>query len=230
MMKISIYPKDLLEQIWQMDRERFVPEAEAPPACLRCGSPLSRRLVVNALSRHADVYICQECGSDEALRDAIGEPLPLRDWHAVSSERIGLFSLASPALVPVCAFEHIFSGPKKQFPLSSVEHPVSEVAYSRSDYDGHKWWRTWFHSGSEQLKGALAKEIDQFSDALLEMPEFESLNTMGRMCRSCAQPTDSATDFNLYSETEHFYIWLQLVTRERDYNLYVHFYLKSQAN
>ena len=228
-MKISIYPKDLLEQIWQVDRERFAPEAEAPPACLRCGSPLSRRLAVNALSHHAGVYICQECGSDEALRDAIGEPLPLRDWHAVSSERIGLFSLPGPALVPVCAFEHIFSGPKKQFPLSSVERPVSEVAYSRSDYDGHKWWRTWFHSGSEQLKGPLAKEIDQFSDALMELPQFKTLHSMAELCRSCAQPTASPTDFNLYSETEHFYIWLQLVTRERDYNLYVHFYMKSQT-
>ena len=81
-----------------------------------------------------------------------------------------------------------------------------------------------------QLEKALADEIDQFSNTLLEMPEFQSLDAMGRMCRSCAQLTASTTDFNLYSETGHFYIWLQLVTRKRDYNLYVHFYLKSQAS
>ena len=48
-----------------------------------------------------------------------------------------------------------------------------------------------------QLEKALADEIDQFSNTLLEMPEFQSLDAMGRMCRSCAQLTDSTTDFNL---------------------------------
>lgn len=229
-MNIRIYPRCLLEQLWQEDRKLFTPHAETPPTCLRCGKLLNRKLAVNAVSRHADVYICEECGTDEALREAIGEPLPLREWHAVTSERIGQLSLEGVALVPVCAFESIFEGHKKLFPLSCVEHPVSEVAYSRSDYDGRKWWRTWFHSGEGKVKPSLSAEIDQFSDALMELPEFESLDAMARMCRSCAQTTESATDFNLYSETKHFYIWLQLVTRERDYNLYVHFYLKTQAD
>lgn len=229
-MDIKIYPKCLLEQLWQIDRERFNPEAETPPACLRCGKPLNRCMAVNTLSRRADVYICQECGSEEAMLDALGEPDSLLDWHVVTSEQIGLFSLESVTLVPVCAFEQIFNGSKKLFPLSSIEHPVSEVAYSRSDYNGRKWWRTWFLSGEGKVKSALSAEIDQFSNALMKLPEFKSLETMRQLCRLCAQPTGSPTDFNLFSETEHFYIWLQLVTRERDYNLYVHFYLKSQAN
>lgn len=229
-MNIGIYPKCLLEQLWQIDKKQFATHTETPPACLRCGKPLDRRLALNAKSRQADVYVCDECGTDEAVRDIIGEPLPLREWHAVASERIGLFSLEGVALVPVCTFENIFEGPKKLFPLSPVEHPVSEVAYSRSDHDGRKWWRTWFHSGEDKIRPPLSAEIDQFSDALLALPEFKSLDAMERMCRSCAQPTESMTDFNLYSETKHFYIWLQLVTRERDYNLYVHFYLKAQTD
>ena len=229
-MDIKIYPKDLLEQVWQLDRERFSPDTETFPACLRCGKPLNQRLPINALSRRADVYICQECGSEEALLDALGEPDSLLDWHAVTSERVGLFSLEGVALVPACSFEQIFTGPKKLFPLSSVEHPVSEVAYSRSDYDGRKWWRTWFPSNEGKIEPELSAEIDQFSNALMELPEFKSLNTMRQLCRLCAQPTGSPTDFNLFSETEHFYIWLQLVTWDRDYNLYVHFYLKSQIN
>lgn len=42
-----------------------------------------------------------------------------------------------------------------------------------------------------------------------------------------AQPTSEPTEFNLYSETAHFYIWLRLITRHRDYNAYVHYYLKG---
>ena len=34
--------------------------------------------MVNALSRYADVQICEACGMDEALRDAAHTPCPLR--------------------------------------------------------------------------------------------------------------------------------------------------------
>ena len=37
-MKIRIYPKSLLETVWQQDKLLFTPEAEQPPLCLRCGS------------------------------------------------------------------------------------------------------------------------------------------------------------------------------------------------
>ena len=49
--------------------------------CLRCGQlTVKERLVTNAFSRHADVYICDVCGMDEAVRDMKGDPLPLKDW------------------------------------------------------------------------------------------------------------------------------------------------------
>ena len=56
-MKIRIYPQSLLETVWQQDKLLFTPEAEQPPLCLRCGQPLDSRLVINALSRYADVHI-----------------------------------------------------------------------------------------------------------------------------------------------------------------------------
>ena len=229
-MKAKIYPKCSLEQLWQEDKKLFAANTETPPACLRCGKPLNRHPALNAKSRQADVYVCSECGSDEALRDAIGEPLSLLEWHAVTSRQVEMLPQDTPVLTHICSFGSIFEGSKKLFPLSSVERPINEVAYSRSDYDGRNWWRTWFINARNMIGPPLAKEIDLFSNSLMELPEFKSLNTMGRMCRSCAQATSSPTDFYLYSETEYFYIWLQLVTRERDYNLYVHFYLKSQAN
>lgn len=209
-MNIRLYPKYQIEQLWQEDRKRFIPDAETPPTCLRCGNPLDHHLVLNALSRHADVYVCRECGTDEALRDAVGQPLPFQEWAAVTSGRTGQVTSDGPVLIPVCTFGNIFEGPKKLFPLSSIGHPACEVAYSRSDYDGRKWWRTWFRGSEERLEPPLSEEIDQFSDALMKMPEFSSLDAMGRMCHSCAQPTASATDFNLYSETEHFYIWVSV--------------------
>ena len=49
---------------------------------------------------------------------------------------------------------------------------------------------------------------------------------MKRLCSVCAEPTRDETEFNLYAETPHTQIWLRLITRFRDYNLYVHYYLK----
>lgn len=70
-MKIKLYPKELLEAAWKQDKKLYAHgDAAAPPKCLRCGAPLAAHLMVNALSRYADVQICEACGMDEALRDA----------------------------------------------------------------------------------------------------------------------------------------------------------------
>ena len=228
-MKINTY-RTILEQMWQEDKKCFVPDAEIPPLCLRCGKPLNRRLVVNALSRYADVHICENCGMDEALRDACGQVLPMWEWYAFSCG--GDLNLHSdgPTLTTACGFCHIYDGPKKQFPLNHLEHPVSELVYSRSDYDGRRWWTTWHHGSEERTVPELAEEIDQFTEALLQLPEFKTLDTMTRFCGASAQPTNDSTEFNSYAATEHFYIWLRMITRVRDYNLYCHFYLKESAD
>ena len=228
-MKINTY-RTILEQMWQKDKMCFALDAEFPPLCLRCGKPLNRRLVVNALSRYVDVHICEGCGLDEALRDACGQVLPMWEWYALSCKRDMPLHCDGPILTTACSFSHIYVGPKKLFPFNHLEHPVSELVYSRSDYDGHKWWTTWHHSDGERPTPELAEEIDRFTEALLQLPEFKTLDTMRRFCQSSAQPTSDSTEFNLYAATEHFYIWLRMITRPRDYNLYCHFYLKETAD
>lgn len=54
--------------------------------CPRCGRMhrMYKESVKNALSRRADVYICSQCGMDEAVRDMIGvEPCPFAEWDIV---------------------------------------------------------------------------------------------------------------------------------------------------
>ena len=72
--------KTLIESLMPMQKngERF--------PCPRCGqNRMDENPVRNALSRHADVYICDACGMDEALRDMIGSPLPLNEWSMATS-------------------------------------------------------------------------------------------------------------------------------------------------
>ena len=47
--------------------------------CPRCGLAWASQRT--ALSRQADVYICDQCGQDEALRDMSGHPFDFTDWR-----------------------------------------------------------------------------------------------------------------------------------------------------
>lgn len=224
-MKISIYPMPQLDALWQTDKALFDPEATSPPQCLRCGYTLDRRLIANPLSRYADIHICRCCGSDEAVRDMSGKPLPFTEWDAAKNGRLPVLdNKRFTVLKTKCDFSHVYEQTKK-IPLSSTEHPVSEVVYSRSDYDGQKWWTTWFDCQEDKPEWELIQEIDGFHNSLFAMPEIRNLDTMRKLC-VFAEHTDCDSEFNFYSETAHFYIWMRLITRFKDYNLYVHYYLK----
>ena len=84
--------------------------------------------------------------------------------------------------------------------MSNIRHPISLVAYSSSDYDGRKWWTTWFPDEEMRPAPELGQEIAAFQSQLLALPEFKTLWAMERMCRLHAQPTSVRTEFNLYAE------------------------------
>ena len=49
--------------------------------CPRCGrNTMKGNIHTNALSRHADIYICDACGTEEALLKFMHNPLPMREW------------------------------------------------------------------------------------------------------------------------------------------------------
>ena len=223
--RVVIYPKYDLELAWLVSKSHFDIDRPEYRNCMRCGQKMRYPLAQNALSRALDVYVCPECGMDEAIRDATGEILPVSEWYVVKHHYFGENEPTNTSrLLRDCNFQRVFSGSKKTLPLNSVLYPASLIAYSRSDYDGYQWWTTWFHGQEEKALPEVAYEMDAFMDALFALPEFKTLRSMKRTCKLYAEPTAEQTEYNLYSETEHLYIWLRLITRERDYNLYVYFY------
>lgn len=55
--------------------------------CPRCGRDTMKvKLHTNALSRHADMYICDECGTAEAMLDFMNNPLPLLLWACMKND------------------------------------------------------------------------------------------------------------------------------------------------
>jgi hypothetical protein len=58
--------------------------AESPLPCPCCGLyRMSARLHKNALCRYEKIYICEICGTDEAVRAYANDILPLPDWWVV---------------------------------------------------------------------------------------------------------------------------------------------------
>ena len=55
--------------------------------CPRCGKMNMREeQVLNSLSRYADVYICADCGTEEAMADWTGdEVLPFEKWAVMQN-------------------------------------------------------------------------------------------------------------------------------------------------
>lgn len=50
-------------------------------SCPRCGrNNMKESIHTNALSRHVDIYICDACGTEEALLKFMSNPLPMREW------------------------------------------------------------------------------------------------------------------------------------------------------
>lgn len=69
--------KDLNEQLLDLKTRQLA--GECLP-CPRCGSMMDTPATHNALSRHADVFVCDDCGVSEAMLDLMRNPLPLHQW------------------------------------------------------------------------------------------------------------------------------------------------------
>ena len=66
--------------------ERFGKVQTARITCPRCGKPDMRDPIhTNALSRFANVYVCDMCGMAEALLSYTGAPPRLRNWAIIEA-------------------------------------------------------------------------------------------------------------------------------------------------
>lgn len=68
---------------------RAAQDADTPMRCPRCGADTMKHpMHTNALNRHQDLYICDSCGTDEALLDFMAQTYPLYQWSAFEPQRL----------------------------------------------------------------------------------------------------------------------------------------------
>lgn len=72
--------------------------ADTPMRCPRCGADTMKHpMHTNALSRHADLYVCDSCATAEALLDFMGQIYPLYQWNAFEPQKPTADFKARPA-------------------------------------------------------------------------------------------------------------------------------------
>ncbi|KAF5040612.1 hypothetical protein DSECCO2_531520 [anaerobic digester metagenome] len=127
-----------------------------------------------------------------------------------------------------CPFPQFFEEPD-QLPMLGTGYR-RKLVHIRADYDGRKWWNTIWTYHDDLATPEMRKEVDAVYAALTAQGAFPNLSALTAFCLSHpeARVNDSRTDeFNFYLEGELCCYWLRCITREKDYNLYLHAFLKS---
>lgn len=101
-----------------------------------------------------------------------------------------------------------------------------QIGYIRADYDGCRWWNTVWPKHDELATPEIRKEIDMVYSALVSDDVFTDLDALRDFCLSYpnAVQTNEEDKYNFFLESRLCWYWLQCITRNKDYNLYLHAY------
>lgn len=220
MMNVRIWPKHRIELLFTVEEAAYEQgehtENVEMVRCYRCGN-LNRRSSHGswALSRQIDVFVCNRCGIDEALRSVSGTVFPILQWDVVKRPEIQNKSDEQTiTLLPVCHFANVLKNNAKR----------AEICTIRAFYDGDVWVQDWL--ARDRYRESYLSALKEFASSFFLYEDMADDYTMLRMF-PVAEVTSDPAEVNLYSETEHFYVWICLRARVKDYNVYLHFYEKD---
>lgn len=129
-----------------------------------------------------------------------------------------------------CPFPDAFSEPANCSEHSAyLDTGNQKIGHIRADYDGHRWWATAFPSYSELQSKHTAKEMDMAYAALTAKDAFCDLQALRRFCEDHMEACidrEFQQEFNFYLSGESCNFWIRLITRNKDYNLYLNAYTK----
>ena len=129
-----------------------------------------------------------------------------------------------------CSFSEVFQDTEKA-DGSFLDVPRRKIGHIRADHDGHRWWNTVWPCHQELTTQKIAAEMDQVYNALTASDALADLDTLIRFCQShpeaCADQTFHQ-EYNFYLEGTLCNFWLRLITRARDYNMYLNAFTKDR--
>lgn len=129
-----------------------------------------------------------------------------------------------------CPFPQVFEE-WEHMADNCCEVPRRKIGHIRADYQG-RWWNTVWPCHPALATKEIAAEIDRVYEALTAKDALKDLHTLTRFCEAhpeaCADP-EFRQEYNFYLVGEACDFWIRLITRNRDYNLYLNAFAKETA-
>ena len=110
--------------------------------------------------------------------------------------------------------------------------PRRKIGHLRADYNGRRWWNTAWPCHPALATAEIKAEIDQVYEALTAADALKDLPTLTRFCEAHPEACvdrQFRQEYNFFLEGETCDFWIRLITRERDYNLYLNALAKETA-
>ena len=125
-----------------------------------------------------------------------------------------------------CPFPKLFEE-REQLPVCGDSYR-RKIVHIRADYDGNQWWP----HHTELATPAIRKEVDSVYAALISPGAFSNLPALTEFCTCHPEALvnrDCRDEFNFYLDGELCCYWLRCICRAKDYNLYLHAFLKAEG-
>lgn len=106
-----------------------------------------------------------------------------------------------------------------------------KIGHLRADHDGWRWWNTWWPVHFELLSEERKAEINSVFEALTAKDALADLRTLTRFCEARPEanvhPGGRDGEYNFYYEGTYCNYWVRLISRPRDYNMYLHAFVRE---
>ncbi len=134
-------------------------------------------------------------------------------------------------LTTECPFPDVFQDTERtEGGIANI--PRLKIGHIRADYSG-RWWNTVWPCHHELATDEVKCEIDEVYAALTAKDALKDLDALTRFCQShpeaCVDPRFKQ-EYNFYLEGATCNFWLRLITRPRDYNLYLNVFARSRQD
>lgn len=113
-----------------------------------------------------------------------------------------------------------------------LSYPRRKIMHFRADHDGYRWHNTIWPCHNSLATPEMRREIDTTYNALTAKDALADLPSLRRFCdeHMDARANESSVDeFNFYLRGALCDYWLRLITREKDYNMYLSAYARKEG-
>ena len=103
-----------------------------------------------------------------------------------------------------------------------------KICHNRLYHDGYGWNNRWFEGGEPVTDPKTIGDMDAMRD-FMRAKLKNGLPDIRKIVARYQLQSVGDGEYNLFSETPRLYIWIRLINRRGDYNMYLHFYEKEMC-